>query len=39
MAAVARGDHAVLQPLHWLIEVAAVMERETPGAFSGISSC
>ena len=30
MAAVARGDQAVLQPPHWLIEVAAVMARETP---------
>jgi len=30
MAAVARGDQPVLQPPHWLIEVAAVMARETP---------
>ncbi len=30
MAAVARGDHPVLQPPHWLIEVAAVIARETP---------
>lgn len=31
MAAVACGDVAVVQPPHWLIEVAAVMARETPG--------
>jgi predicted nucleic acid-binding protein len=30
MAAVVRGDHPVLQPPHWLIEVAAVIARETP---------
>lgn len=30
MAAVARGDLSVVQPPHWLIEVAAVMARETP---------
>jgi len=30
MAAVARGALTVVQPPHWLIEVAAVMARETP---------
>ncbi|WP_201217448.1 type II toxin-antitoxin system VapC family toxin [Halochromatium roseum] len=30
MAAVAQGDLAVVQPPHWLIEVAAVMARELP---------
>jgi len=30
MAAVVRGEHRVVQPQHWLIEVAAVMVRETP---------
>lgn len=30
VAALARGDLAVVQPPHWLIEVAAVMVRETP---------
>lgn len=30
MAAVVRGEHSVVQPRHWLIEVAAVMARETP---------
>lgn len=30
MAAIARGEHSVVQPRHWLIEVAAVIARETP---------
>lgn len=30
MAAVVRGEHSVVQPRHWLIEVAAVMACETP---------
>jgi len=30
MAAIVRGEHSVVQPQHWLIEVAAVLARETP---------
>ncbi|NEX20427.1 type II toxin-antitoxin system VapC family toxin [Thiorhodococcus mannitoliphagus] len=30
MASVVRGDQPVLQPPHWLIEIAAVMARATP---------
>ena len=31
MQSIARGAHSVLQPPHWLAEVAAVLTRESPG--------
>jgi predicted nucleic acid-binding protein len=39
MAAVVRGEHSVVQPRHWLIEVAAVLARETPIAPNRIWRC
>lgn len=30
MELVAKGEHAVLQPIHWLAEVGAVLARESP---------
>ena len=31
MGTVIKGEHPVLQPTHWLVEVGAVLARESPG--------